>query len=229
MHSGNNRLVRQGPGSGGAHVVFNECNITATNGAREQVSVSTARVTFNRCVLTQNQGDTYRALDSGRGRQQHASCIHFNGPVACAPTLFVQRAAGRRWPCVGARLGRAAASTIFSSHWSQRIERHAVDFDLNWYNGGRSGNFPGLKTISVKPQNRSWPCVDAEYDWVVTLPAQALIANILISRPANAGPASAVIPCTSGTATGPWCMAAMAAVSMPRASGRSRCSVRSTS
>ena len=83
---------------------------------------------------------------------------------------------------------RAAASTIFSSQ-EPRIERHAVDFDLNWYNGGRSGNFPGLKTISVKPQNRSWPCVDAEYEWVVTLPAQALIANILISRPANAGPA----------------------------------------
>jgi hypothetical protein len=30
--------------------------------------------------------------------------------------------------------------------------------------------------------------VNADYDWVVTLPAHALIVNIYVFRPANAGP-----------------------------------------
>ncbi len=191
MHSSNNRLVRQGPGSGGAHVVFNECNITATNGAREQVSVSTARVTFNRCVMTQNQGDTYRALgpDAGGDQYGEAGSIHFNEcdvPANLSDLCSAPPGAdGLAWGQISAR----GCFNNFFKPLQPRIERRAIDFDLNWYNGGRSGNFPGLKTISVKPQNRSWPCVDAEYDWVVTLPAQALIVNIFVYRPANAGPA----------------------------------------
>jgi hypothetical protein len=191
MHSSNNRLVRQGPGSGGAHVVFNECNITVTNGAREQVSISTARVTFSRCVLTQNQGDTYRVLgpDAGGDQYGEAGSIHFNEcdvPVNLSYLCSAPPGAdGLAWGQVSAR---GCYNNLFEPLKS-RVERRAVDFDLNWYNGGRSGNFPGLKTASVKPQNRSWPCVNADYDWVVTLPAHALIVNIYVFRPENAGPA----------------------------------------
>lgn len=191
MHSTNNRLVRQGPGSGGAHVVFNECNITATNGAREQVAVSTARVTFNRCVLTQNQGDTYRVLGPDEGGDQfgEAGSIHF---VECDVPANLSYLCSAPPGTDGLAWGQISARGCFNNFLRSlepRIQRHAVDFDLNWYNGGRSGNFPGLKTISVKPQNRSWPCVDADYDWVVTLPAHAQIANIFVLRPANDGPA----------------------------------------
>jgi hypothetical protein len=190
MHSMNNRLVRQGPGSGGAHVVFNECNVTATNGAREQVMVTTARVTFSRCVLTQNQGDTYRVLgpDAGGDQYGEAGSIHFDECDVPANLSYLcstpPGADGLAWGQVSAR---GCYNNLFKPLES-RIERHAADFDLNWYNGGRSGNFPGLKTASVKPQNRSWPCVNADYDWVVTLPAHALIVNIYVFRPENAGP-----------------------------------------
>ena len=112
MHSTNNRLVRQGPGSGGAHVVFNECNITATNGAREQVAVSTARVTFNRCVLTQNPGSgcsarTKAAINLARRAQFISSSATF-------PRTYRICAARRRAPMAsrGGRFPRAAASTI---------------------------------------------------------------------------------------------------------------------
>ena len=43
----------------------------------------------------------------------------------------------------------------------------------------------------MKPQNRSWPFADARYDWCVTLPSNALIVNINVFRPANAGGSAA--------------------------------------
>jgi hypothetical protein len=192
LHSKNDRLVYHGSG-GGAHITFNDCNITATNGAREQVNVSTARVTFNRCVLTQNQGDTYRVTGPSAGGDQYGEpgSIHFNEcdvPRNLSSLCSTPPAAdGFAWGLISAR---GCYNNAFT--WSDaRTHRYAIDFDLNWYNGGRAGNFPGLKSISVKPQNRSWPFADAGCDWVVTLPANALIVNIYVFRPANAGSAGA--------------------------------------
>ena len=191
MHSTNNRLVRQGPGSGGAHVVFNECNITATNGAREQV-VRLDGSGDVQSLRADTEPGRYlsRARPGRRRRSIRRGGFHSFRRVRRSgkPIVFVQRAAGAD----GLAWGQISARGCFNNFFKPtepRIERHAVDFDLNWYNGGRCANFPGLKTISVKPQNRSWPCVDADYDWVVTLPAHALIANIQVFRPANDGPA----------------------------------------
>jgi hypothetical protein len=195
MHSSNNRLVYHGSGSGGAHIVLNECNITATNGARQQVNVSTARVTFNRCVLTQNQGDTYQVSGPpGGGGDQYGEpgSIHFiecDVPENLSSLCSTASDSGDdlAWGMVSARgcyNNRFVPSDI-------RTHRYAIDFDLNWYNGGRASNFPGLKTVSVKPQNRSWPFADARYDWCVTLPSNALIVNIYVFRPANAGGSAA--------------------------------------
>lgn len=39
----------------------------------------------------------------------------------------------------------------------------------------------------MKPQNRSWPFAGANFDWIVTLPRDALIVNIYAFRPANTG------------------------------------------
>ena len=82
----------------------------------------------------------------------------------------------------------SARDCIWSNYDSgdARTIRHAVDFDLNWQNQGRASNFPGLKHISVKPQNRPWPNLDTTADWVVTLPNNALIKNIYVYRPAGA-------------------------------------------
>ena len=67
-HSTNNRLVEVGAvGAQAPQIVFNECNFTATNGAREQVNIVEARLTFNRCVMTENQGDTYSVTRTGGG------------------------------------------------------------------------------------------------------------------------------------------------------------------
>ncbi len=195
MHNTNNRLVYHGSGSGGAHIVFNECNITATNGARQQVNVSTARVTFNRCVLTQNQGDTYQVSGPrGGGGDQYGEpgSIHFiecDVPETLSSLCSTASDSGDdlAWGMVSARgcyNNRFVPSDI-------RTHRYAIDFDLNWYNGGRASNFAGLKTVSVKPQNRSWPFADARYDWCVTLPSNALIVNINVFRPANAGGSAA--------------------------------------
>jgi len=189
LHSTNNRLVYHGSG-GSAHITFNDCNFTATNGPREQVSVSTARVTFNRCVLTQNQGDTYRVDGPSAGGDQYGEpgSIHFNEcDVPRNLSAFCSTPPdandGLAWGLISAR---GCYNNAFV--WTDaRAHRYAIDFDLNWYNGGRASNFPGLKSISVKPQNRSWPFADAACDWTVTLPANALIANIYVFRPANAG------------------------------------------
>jgi hypothetical protein len=187
LHSANNRLVYHGPGGGGAHVVFNDCNITATNGAREQVSVCTARVTFNRCVLTQNQGDTYRVNGPAAGGDHYGEpgSIHFN---ECDVPLKLSYLCGTPAGGDGVAWGRISARGCYNNAYvplDTRAHRYAMDFDLNWYNGGRASNFPGLKTISVKPQNRSWPYQDANFDWTVTLPAGSLIVSIQIHRPAN--------------------------------------------
>lgn len=195
MHSTNNRLVYYGSGSGGAHIVFNECNITATNGARQQVNVSTARVTFNRCVLTQNQGDTYEVSGPGGGggdQYGEPGSIHFiecDVPERLSALCSTPPASGDglAWGLISAR---GCYNNIFVPG-DARAHRYAIDFDLNWYNGGRASNFPGLKTVSVKPQNRSWPFADDRYDWSVTLPVDALIVNIYVFRPANAGGAAA--------------------------------------
>lgn len=191
MHSTNNRLVYYGSGSGGAHVVFNECNITATNGARLQVDVSTARVTFNRCVLTQNQGDTYQARGpraGGGDEYGEAGSIHF---VECdVPENLSAHCATPPGEADGLAWGVVSARGCYCNRFTPgdaRTNRYAIDFDLNWYNGARAGNFAGLKTISVKPQNRPWPFRDAACDWMVTLPVGALIAAIHVFRPANAG------------------------------------------
>jgi hypothetical protein len=189
MHSPNNRLLYCGPGSG-AHIVFNECNITATNGARQQVNISTARVTFNRCVLRMNQGDTYQVTGPEAGGDQYGEpgSIHFiecDVPVGLSALCSTPPSAGDglAWGVVSAR-----GCYNNSYAWTDpRIHRYAIDFDLNWSNGGRASNFPGLKTVSVKPQNRPWPFAGPNFDWTVTLPDNALIANIYISRPANAG------------------------------------------
>lgn len=191
LHSTNDRLLYHGSGSGGAHVVFNECNITANNGARLQVDVATARVTFSRCVLTQNQGDTYqvRGPSAGGGDQYgEPGSIHFvecDVPENLSARCSTPRGAGDdlAWGLISAR---GCYNNAFAPG-DVRTHRYAVDFDLNWFNGGRAANFPGLKTISVKPQNRPWPYGDASYDWLVTLPANALIVNIYVYRPANAG------------------------------------------
>jgi hypothetical protein len=191
MHSQNNRLVNFGSGSGGAHIVFNECNITATNGPRRQVDVSTARVTFNRCVLTQNQGDTYQVggpAAGGGDQYGEPGSIHF---VECdVPENLSVRCATSRGAGDGLAWGLISARGCYNNAFvpsDPRTHRYAIDFDLNWYNGGRASNFPGLKTVSVKPQNRPWPFADAVYDWIVTLPVDALIANILVFRPGNDG------------------------------------------
>jgi hypothetical protein len=190
LHSPNDRLVCHGPG-GGAHIVFNECNITATRGARTQVSVTTARVTFNRCVLRMNQGDTYEARgpQAGGGDQYgEPGSIHF---VECdVPENLSALCSAPPDGGDGLAWGMISARGCYSSGYAgtdARINRHAMDFDLNWYNGGRAGNFSGLKTVSVKPQNRSWPAAGSALDWVVTLPRNALIAKIDIFRPANDG------------------------------------------
>jgi hypothetical protein len=195
LHSTNNRLVRCGSG-GGAHIVFNDCNITATNGGREQVIISTARVTFNRCVLTQNQGDTYTVTGPAVGGDQYGEpgSIHFNEcdvPANLSASCGTPASAddGLAWGSISARgcyNNRYAPADL-------RVHRHAIDFDLNWCNGGRAGNFPGLKTVSVKPQNRSWPYADAKFDWTVTLPAGAMIVNIQVFRPKNSGGPGAYI------------------------------------
>lgn len=194
LHSTNNRLVHYGSGSGGAHIVFNDCNITATNGAREQVAISTARVTFNRCVLTQNQGDTYRVTGPTAGGDQYGEpgSIHFiecDVPVDLSTSCSTPSNSGD-----GLEWGIISARGCYNNRYvplDARIHRYAVDFDLNWYNGGRASNFPGLKTVSVKPRNRSWPFADSRFDWVVTLPAGALIVNIQVFRPENSGSAGA--------------------------------------
>ena len=188
LHSRNNRLVFYGSGSGGAHVVFNDCNITATNGAREQVNISTARVTFNRCVLTQNQGDTYRVSGPLAGGDQYGEpgSVHF---IECdVPENLSSLCSTPPDASDGLAWGLISARGCYNNKFlpfDPRIHRYAIDFDLNWQNGGRAGNFPGLKTVSVKPQNRSWPFADASFDWVVTLPVGALIVNIQVFRPAN--------------------------------------------
>jgi Pectate lyase superfamily protein len=192
LHSTNNRLVYHGSGGGGAHIVFNECNITATQGARQQVSVTTARVTFNRCVLRMNQGDTYQVggPQAGGGDQYgEPGSIHFvecDVPENLSALCSVPPDGGD-----GLAWGMISARGCYCNGYAgtdARTNRYAMDFDLNWYNGGRAGNFSGLKTISVKPQNRSWPAAGSAYDWVVTLPRNALIAAIQIFRPANDGP-----------------------------------------
>jgi hypothetical protein len=194
LHSTNNRLVRHGAGGGGAHIVFNDCNFTATNGAREQVGISTARVTFNRCVLTQNQGDTYRVSGPTAGGDQYGEpgSLHFNDcDVPVNLSTFCSTPAGSG---DGLAWGTVSARGCYNNRYvpmDLRIHRYAVDFDLNWQNGGRAANFAGLKTISVKPQNRSWPSGDARFDWMVTLPVGAMIAGIQILRPVNAGNAGA--------------------------------------
>jgi Pectate lyase superfamily protein len=190
LHSPNNRLVSHGSG-GGAHIVFNECNITATQGARMQVNVSTARVTFNRCVLRMNQGDSYQVggPQAGSGDQYgEPGSIHF---VECdVPENLSQMCSTPADAADGLAWGMISARGCYCSGYAgtdPRTHRYAMDFDLNWYNGGRSGNFSGLKTFSAKPQNRSWPAVDAASDWTVILPRDALIAGIRIFRPANDG------------------------------------------
>ncbi len=190
LHSSNNRLVFHGSGGGAAHIVFSDCNITATNGAREQVRVSTARVTFNRCVLTQNQGDTYRVTGPGAGGDQYGEpgSIHFNEcdvPVNLSSFCSTAPGAGD-----GLEWGLISARGCYNNRYAPpdpRTHRYAVNFDLNWQNGGRASGFPGLKTVSVKPQNRSWPFADDNSDWIVTLPAGALIVSIQVFRPANGG------------------------------------------
>jgi hypothetical protein len=191
LHSTNNRLVYHGPG-GGAHITFNDCNITATNGPREQVTTSTARVIFNRCVLTQNQGDTYRVAGPTAGGDQYGEpgTVQFNecDVPRNLSTMCSTPADGGD----GLAWGQISARGCFSNAYvptDARIHRYAIDFDLNWYNGGRASNFSGLKSVSVKPQNRPWPFADASYDWIVTLPTNALIVNIYVYRPANAGQA----------------------------------------
>ena len=190
LHSTNNRLLTQASSGGGAHIVFSDCNITATNGSREQVNVATARVTFNRCVLTQNQGDTYRVRGPTAGGDQYGEPGHiiFNEcdvPRNLSNVCFATPDGGD-----GLAWGQISARGCYSNGYvptEARTHRYGMDFDLNWFNGGRASNFSGLKSISVKPQNRSWPFMDSTFDWVVTLPVGALIVSIDVYRPANAG------------------------------------------
>jgi hypothetical protein len=191
LHSTNNRLVHHGSGSGGAHVVFNECNVTATNGARQQVNISTARVTFSRCVLTQNQGDTYQVSGPAAGGGDlygESGSIQFDEcDVAKNLSALCSTPPGAG---DGLAWGRISARGCYNNAFVPtdiRTHRYAIDFDLNWFNGGRASNFPGLKSVSVKPQNRSWPFADSAYDWTVILPSGALIVNIYVFRPANSG------------------------------------------
>jgi hypothetical protein len=190
LHSPNNRLVYYGSGGGGAHIVFNECSIAATHGARQQVNVSTARVTFNRCVLRMNQGDSYQVTGPPAAGDQYGEpgSIHFiecDVPQDLSALCSTPANAGD-----GLAWGLISARGCYSNGYDMsdaRTHRYAIDFDMNWQNGGRAGNFPGLKTISVKPQNRSWPFAGPNFDWTVTLPRHALIVNIYVLRPANAG------------------------------------------
>lgn len=188
LHATSTKLVTQGAGSGGAHVLFDGCNVTATNGARRTVLVTTARVTFRHCVLTQNQGDTYEVIGPVAAGDQYGepgSLQFVESDVPLGLSSFITLTADGNGHVWGSASARGCYNNAYGPGLA-RTERYAMDFDMNWANGGRSSNVAGLKRISVKPQNRQWPFTDNAFDWRVNLPVGALIKNIYVLRPPGA-------------------------------------------
>ncbi len=189
LHATSTMLLFCGETGGQAPIVtFNGLNNTETNGARTTVNVVEARVTFNNCVLTANQGSTYQVEGPAAGGDQYGDpgSIIFNQcevPINLSAFIALQPSADSLvW-------GYASARGCFWSNYDSgvaRTVRTAIDFDLNWQNQGRASNIPPLKVMVGKPANRQWCDATGNFNWTITLPANATIVKILVYRAATA-------------------------------------------
>lgn len=180
----NTKLVFKGTASTSANINFYDSNITVQGTAREIVNITAAHLTFNRCNLPTDM--TYTIVTAGGGityeRHGEPGSIVFN-ECAETETLSSRITTGS--------FGYARARGVYKPEYQSGIGnkfRYALDFDLNWMNVGRAQNFAGLKTANGKISSAIWPTTgdgDAN-DWTVQLPANALIRNIYVYRPAGA-------------------------------------------
>lgn len=191
QHAANCRLVLCGSvGAQSPHIVFHECNFTCTNGAREQVNVINCHVVFDKCVMTQDQGNTYTCqgpVAGGGDQYGEPGSIRYIGcevPINFSTFQSTPVDAGDSiaWGYISAR-------DCFWSNYDSgvaRTVRTAIDFDLNWQNQGRASNFVGLKKMIGKPLARQWCDSTANFNWTITLPNNALIVKIIVYRAATA-------------------------------------------
>jgi hypothetical protein len=169
-------------------ITFRDCNHITDNGARAIVVINQERVVFERCKLTQNQGDTYQITGPGAGGDQYGDPGSIIWQDSEVPLNLSQQVNlldggdGLIWPYASCRGG----------YWSDyqnsvsRTIRTAIDFDLNWQNQGRASNIPSLKLMVGKPANRQWCDATNNFNWIVTLPANAILVKVLVRREATA-------------------------------------------
>jgi hypothetical protein len=182
-------------------IVFNYLNDTENNGTRQTVCVTNARVTFNNCILTENQSPTFAAYGPNAGGAQFGdpgsiifeSCeVLENLSTLCStPT----GADGLAWGYISAR---GCYQSAYTSGTARNL-RQALDFDLNWQNQGRAGNgMPRLKWAMITVQNYAWPASGGSYaTWSVALPIGAIPVKIEAFRAATTTASSYVV--TFGT------------------------------
>jgi hypothetical protein len=186
LHSTNNALVYKGTSSTAALITFNDCNLTSTQGGvRNLVDITGGRVTFNRCNMP--AADTYliRTGEDGVSSERHGDPGSIIFDECNVPS-------GLSYLITTGNYGFASARDCFNNDYTPGTNtniKEAMDFDLNWQNGGRASNFPGLKTVCFKNELGNWPYTgdSDDNDWTVLLPKNALIKNIYVYRPANAG------------------------------------------
>ena len=178
-----------GPTGGNTPIItFNNVNDTETTGTRLTVNATQANITFNNCVLGENQDATFQMMGPAASGAQYgnAGSIVFNQcevvQSLSALCLTPGGADGLPWGYISAR--NCSQSAFLNL--SERYSRYATDFDLNWQNTGRSLNGMILKRTVGKSPNYAWPNTANTY-WTVLLPTLATIVRITVYRAANIG------------------------------------------
>ena len=192
------KLVYKGNSDTNLRVTFNDCNLSnTTGGTRVLVDITGGRVTFNRCSLPAADTYTIQTGLAGITSQRHGDpgTLIFNECII--PSNFSALITTGNY-------GYARARGCYNNEYTSSTgtcEKEAYDFDLNWNNGGRASNFPGVKSISVKNTLGDWPYTgdgDAN-DWRVLLPVGALIKSIKVYRPANGSGGAGNVQLAVGT------------------------------
>lgn len=175
------------------HILLRDCNFALSGTARLQVNIAQAHVTYEDCILTNNSGDTYQVVGptAGGGDQYgDPGSIHF---IRCeVPTnlySFCSTPVDTNPPGDGFSWGYISAQNCYWSNYDatiSRVQRFAVDFEINWQNQGRASNGPTLKRIIGKPANRQWTDASGNFNWTVNLPIGAIPIRVLVYRAATA-------------------------------------------
>ena len=188
LHDPHCCLVYSGAtGAQAPEILFDAINNTETNGARITAVNKQSRITFRNSILTKNQGSTYQVVGPVAGGDQYGdpgTIVFENCEVPVNLSTFIDLEFGADsllW-------GYAAARNCYwtnNDNGVARTVRYAIDFDMNWMNGGRSSHPMRVKRAYGKPQNRSWPDNTTAFDWTINLPVGALITKIVAYRPAT--------------------------------------------